>query len=109
MIVDLFHESKPSPDLVAKNAKRTRLRRAKEEVDVLDFLFFGADRHTERCIFDKPCSRDYDPMPYYEAAPTPERDYEGTGIGALYGLPGTERFLWQLAGWNVAQRRRPSG
>lgn len=46
----------------------------------------------------------YDPAPYREAIPHDTRMYEGTGIGALYGLPGSERFLSELGGWRLVPR-----
>lgn len=49
----------------------------------------------------QPWSRDYNPLPYPEALPEDLQMYEGTGIGALYGLPGAELYMWQLAGWNL--------
>lgn len=48
--------------------------------------------------------RVYDPFPYPEAAPQDPRMYEGTGIGCLYGLPGSERFLRELDDWVVVSR-----
>lgn len=46
----------------------------------------------------------YDPLPYPEAAPHDPRLYEGTGIGALYGVPGCERFLPELGDWRLVPR-----
>ena len=43
----------------------------------------------------------YDPLPYAEAEPVPTRMYEGTGIGFLYGLPGSERFGSELGDWRI--------
>lgn len=48
--------------------------------------------------------RIYDPFPYIDAAPQDTRMYEGTGIGCLYGLPGSERFLPELGDWVVVSR-----
>lgn len=103
---------------LARDAQRLAKRRLAQFKDARDFLWNGdkAGRHVERCVYAlacehdsgcrregcQPCSRDYDPMPYPEAAPEPAREYAGTGVGALYGLPGTEQHLWQLAGWSVA-------
>lgn len=88
----------------------TSTRRQAERDDAWDYLIRGDldDRHTKRCLYalegGEACSRDYNPMPYPDALPDPVT-YEGTGIGALYGLRDTERFLWQLAGWNIRKRR----
>lgn len=93
--------SKAPADDVAKRAAEASLRRDREWADALHFLVYGEDEHAKRgCICDLPCSRDYDPLPYADAAPD-ARMYEGTGIGALYGLPGGEFHAWQLAGWNL--------
>lgn len=94
----------------ANNAARLLRRRAAERADARDYLVHGDEAgHRNVCIHalagDAPCARDYDPLPaplYSEARPTPSHWYDGTGVGALYGLPNTERHLWQLAGWNVA-------
>ena len=42
----------------------------------------------------------YDPFPYRDAFPDP-RMFDGTGIGALYGLPGSQRFLPELGDWDI--------
>lgn len=47
-------------------------------------------------------NREYNSQPYPEAKPDPE-EYAGTGIGCLYGFPGSERHSWQLAGWNLVR------
>jgi hypothetical protein len=46
----------------------------------------------------------YDPLPYREALPAEPRMYEGTGIGALYGLPGSDHFLAELGDWRLVPR-----
>lgn len=90
----------------ADNAEAARRRREAEREDALDFLMHGdADgRHSDKCIHEEPCSRDYNTMPYPDALPD-AKHYAGTGIGALYGFENTERFLWRLAGWNVTKRK----
>lgn len=79
-------------------------RRADQALCARDFLTWGDTRgiHSKFCVWgaDEACSRNYDPYPTAEAAPDPGL-YEGTGIGALYGLRGSERHSWQLAGWNL--------
>lgn len=45
----------------------------------------------------------YDPRPYPEAVPHDPTLYEGTGIGALYDLPGCERFLPELGDWKIGR------
>lgn len=49
----------------------------------------------------------YDPLPYPEAEPYPLIDYDGTGIGALYGLGMTAAQAASLAGWNIKPRSQP--
>ena len=41
----------------------------------------------------------------YDPGPEPDDPslYEGTGIGALYGLPGCERFLGELGDWTLGK------
>jgi hypothetical protein len=86
----------------AKRAERAAKIRADEFLCAWDFLVWGDTRgkHADFCVFPDPCSRNYNPWPYIEAEPDP-RLYEGTGIGALYGLKGSELYVWQLAGWNL--------
>lgn len=48
----------------------------------------------------------YDPLPYPEAVPADPRMYEGTGIGALYGIPGSEHFLAELGDWTLGKEPR---
>lgn len=81
-------------------------QRNREFADALDFIVYGDEdgRHAETCVHAEPCAREYDPLPYPEALPAEPRLYEGTGIGALYGLPETDCHLWQLAGWNLVPR-----
>ena len=85
--------------LAERNAKAVADRRNAEAADAIHFLVYGPDEH--KCIHDEPCGLTYDPMPYFGAEPQPSAWYAGTGIGALYGLPGSERFLPQLAEWTV--------
>lgn len=101
--------NKAPSEAVARRAAAVEARRNAEANDALDFMFLGDDegRHAEKCVHAKaggaPCSRGYDPMPYPEAAPADPGMYEGAGIAALYGLPGGEAHLWQLAGWNLTR------
>ena len=44
----------------------------------------------------------YDPRPYPEAEPTDLLMYQGTGIGALYGVPGCEHLL-ELGDWTLGK------
>jgi hypothetical protein len=92
----------------AKRAKRAAKNRADMTLCARDFLTWGDTRgiHAKLCMFgpDDPCSRTYDPWPDKEASPDP-LVYEGTGIGALYGLKGSEHHLWQLAGWNLKTQK----
>jgi hypothetical protein len=94
----------------AKRAADVAARRNAEAACALDFLVYGDDEergcHSARCVHGPldPCSRSYDPLPYPEAEPADQALYEGTGIGALYGVPGCEGHEWQLAGWNLTPR-----
>lgn len=45
----------------------------------------------------------YDPMPDAACAPWPPRNYEGTGIGGLYGGRFTNEQAVSLAGWTIAR------
>jgi len=97
------------PADIAKRRAEAYARRNREANDALDFLFLGDEdgRHARKCVHalagGVACSRTYDPLPYPEAMPTDTAMYEGTGIAALYGLPGGEVHAWQLAGWNVGR------
>lgn len=75
--------------------------RAREADSACALDFLTRPDHGERCVCTPPCSRDYDPMPYPEAEPHPLRDYEGTGIGALYGGPMRPDQVAALAGWSL--------
>ena len=83
-------------------------QRRDERACARDFLTRGDTEgfHAKRCVFgvNDPCQREYDPRPVLEATPDDRRMYEGTGIGTLYGW--STRESWQLAGWNLTQRRR---
>lgn len=89
--------SRAPADVVKRNRERTTKERHAAEMDAFAFLTQERDTYRES---GGELDRDYDPMPYPEAMPTPESDYVGTGIGLLYGLGG-EQHAWQLAGWNV--------
>lgn len=104
--------SQPPADARAKHAAELARRRNDEANDAMDFLFLGDEdgRHAERCVYalagGEACSREYDPMPYAEAAPAEPRMYDGTGIGALYGMSASGGLLADLAGWNIVGRDR---
>lgn len=89
--------------------ERLAERREREKADALDYLFHGdpEGRHTKRCIHAVPCSREYNPMPYPEAAVDP-RMYEGTGVGLLYGLDGPRFLLLETAGWSLGGKTERS-
>jgi len=106
--------TKAPPDAVRRNALDVAKRRNVEANDAMDFRFLGDDegRHAEKCVHDVPCSRNYDPL----EAPDDTRMYEGTGVGALYGLGDevtttlhkenghvtvTRSLVAELAGWNL--------
>ena len=103
-IVDLRLQASPADKAKAKAKleEAARRRRRDEALCARDFLTWGDTRgaHENHCMFGQTCARTYNPWPYPEAAPDPLL-YEGTGIGALYGLRGSEKHLWQLAGWNL--------
>lgn len=94
-------------DARARHIAELAKRRNAQANDAFDFVYGGDEdgRHAKRCVFalagGDACARAYDPFPYPDAAPEPARDYDGTGIGALYGLAGAEAHAWQLAGWNL--------
>jgi hypothetical protein len=94
----------PADGILRRRAEVSK-RRAAERAAAFEFLVTG---ETEGPAPDgTPWDRDYDPLPTWEALPGDLHAYDGTGIGALYGLPASRRFLWQLAGWNVVRRERP--
>ncbi len=77
-------------------------RRDLERNDAVSYLLSEHPQHLTRCLFVLDglpcCSRTYDPGPI---SPEEEAFYEGTPIGALYGLAGSERFAADLAGWTI--------
>lgn len=87
-----------------RRALAAERRRRDEALCAWDFLTWGDTRgaHADFCIHPPllpACSRVYDPGP----RPEDESLYEGTGIGALYGLAGSEHHAWQLAGWTLTK------
>jgi len=92
----------------AKRATEVAKRRNAEANDAYDFRYFGDEegRHSARCLFAKrggpACARDYI---LFEEPDDPTL-YEGTGIGALYGLPNTDQFAYLMAGWTILRRPR---
>lgn len=112
--------SKAPADVVRRNRDRSTKERHAAEMEAYAFLT------TEHDAYEGELTRDYDPFDLngtYDphAMPTPEADYVGTGIGALYGLgmesdsivhdrEGNETvsrrsFAPDLAGWNVRRER----
>lgn len=94
------------------------LARNAEAACALDFRVYGDGQpgeffgqpvtpimHAERCVCTPACSFNYDPWPNAEAEPVDTALYEGTGIGALYFVPGSPDISRALAGWNV--RKEP--
>jgi hypothetical protein len=103
-----WHEHRELASVADRKAMRNKRalegdsRRNKEQAGAWEFLTTG---DTELPSPDGELwSRRYDPLPYPEALPDELFTYEGTGIGALYGLPGSEIHAWQLAGWNLTPR-----
>lgn len=76
-------------------------RRASQQRDALHFLFTGQSRGIPP--YGKEWNREYNPWPYPEAKPDPY-EYEDTGVGAIYGFDGSQRHMWQLAGWSITRR-----
>jgi len=85
-------------------------RRDRENACAIDFVVYGnpEGRHEDYAtkLGVKPFTRDYQPLPYPEALPFPEADYEGTGIGLLYDLtdpndPRVRPQLLEMAGWSL--------
>ena len=94
-----------------QRAEEADKRRHAEALCAWDFLVNGDLRgeHAAKCV--RPggvvCSREYDPGP----APEDERLYEGTTLGALWGLPtsteGTIAYLNAIRnGWDITRQRR---
>lgn len=102
-----------SPDAALRARRvfdeRLAQRRERERACALDFIYHGNldGRHDKRCVHAEPCSRNYQPRPYPEAEPVDLKEYEGTGIGLLYGAgpdyldSDARRMLLTLAGWNL--------
>ena len=93
-------------EVQAQNAARQQRRREDEALCALDFLTWGDEQgdHHKRCL--RPagivCSRDYHPGP----PPDDTKLYEGSALGALWGLPGSPSVLdssWP--GWNLKRRK----
>jgi hypothetical protein len=85
-----------------RRANDVAKRRAAEVACAADFLRSGdtIGFHAKRCVFGvgDACCRQYDPGP----VPDDVRLYEGTSLGALWGLNTLQ--AWQLAGWNIIRR-----
>jgi hypothetical protein len=47
----------------------------------------------------------YDPNFYPDSEPYDTAFYEGTGIGALYGVPGSEHLLPALGDWRLGREQ----
>jgi hypothetical protein len=87
--------SKAPAEVVRRNRERTTKERHGQEIDAFLFLTVDHDAYAGEL------NRNYDPMPYPEAMPTPEADYIDSAIGFLYGLNERAEFAADLAGWNV--------
>ena len=75
-------------------------RRGSQQRDAFHFLTTGLSRGIPP--YGKEWNREYNPWPYPEA--TPDVDlYKDTGIGAIYGHDGSDRHMWQLAGWTITR------
>jgi hypothetical protein len=107
--------------LKQRRAAELAARRLGQQACAASFLLDGEEGHARVCVHAlagaEACARVYNPTPEpaiksqagrvivtprQRALPAGEALYAGTGIGALYGLPGTTRFLHQLAGWEVS-------
>lgn len=115
--VHLVPDRAPTASILARAAEAAH-NRDRAAACALDFRVYGDGqpsdflghpvtpvRHAERCVCSPACSFDYDPWPYAEAEPDLSL-YEGTGIAALYGLPGGEAHAHLLNGWNVRKESR---
>lgn len=94
------------PDKARADDAEARAK-ARDAERLCRFDFLTRPDHEERCVCAPPCSRDYDPAPYPEAPPHPLQDYEGTGVGALYGGPMSSAQAASLAGWNIKPGSAP--
>lgn len=116
--VSLRPDRAPRASILAQ-ASDVHTRRNAAAACALDFRVYGDGQpgeffghpvtpvaHAERCVCSPPCSFDYDPWPTAEAEPADTTLYEGTGIGALYGVPGSPDITPHLAGWNVRKEPR---
>jgi hypothetical protein len=84
--------------------------RGDQRACAFDFLVNGDDRglHAKRCVYagtsTPTCDREYDPGP----APDDIRLYEGSELGALWGVSTAEGAVATLAalrsGWNIKKR-----
>lgn len=94
----------------ARRAERVERMTEEQRACALDFLVNGDERgiHAKRCVWPKyglpACSREYDPGP----APDDIKLYEGTELGALWGLntsTGVASTLGALRrGWTIKKR-----
>lgn len=105
------------PVSTASRARAQRFERVERMTEeqracAFDFLVNGDERglHAKRCVWPKyglpACSREYDPGP----APEDTKLYEGTTLGALWGLnPQPEGVVATMnaarTGWNIKPRR----
>lgn len=78
-------------------------RRRSQENDAWYFLTTGLSRG--RPSYGKTWDRDYNPAPEKGCAPQDREMYAHTGIGALFGMEGSGKFIWELAGWNIIPSR----
>lgn len=92
--MSLTPEQARQADAVEKARRREAERNCRRD-------FLTNPDHGDVCVCTPQCSRNYDPMPYAGADPVPVSWYEGTGVGALYGLGLTPLEVADLAGWNT--------
>jgi hypothetical protein len=90
----------------SQRADAVARRRRDESLCAWDFLTWGDTRGAHANICIRPaglvCSRAYNPGP----PPEDIKLYEGSALGALWGLPGSPPVLdssWP--GWNLTKRR----
>ena len=94
----------------AQRAERLDRIQGEQRACAFDFLVNGDERgiHAKRCVWPKyglpACSREYDPGP----APEDIRLYEGSELGALWGISTAEGAVATLAalrsGWSIKRR-----
>lgn len=100
----IYKELNPRAPLKCRLAQSENVlaKRLSQALGAFDWLLTAEQGHTKPS-YGKEWDRDYNAVPYPEARPLDPLFYEGTGIGYLYGIIGTEQHAWQMAGWNLVR------